>query len=212
MIAGVSPPFHPPSTLLSTSPPAGAFSPLSVKEGLWRNTVDRIARDSKLRVEEVIDVQYRLRVLLPTPPFEAVEKRAQQGAAADGGRGGSRENSDDKKEAAQYIFDNFSAGDDGDDGNSENEEEDDGFKEELPFALAQSDLYAVGPFPHLSPDSAGSHGNNANSNNIAMTRYCMHAPQLASFQDTLMIGDIKIDAKAIDHYIRELRQFRDGFS
>ena len=57
LLTGVSPPFRPPSALFSTSPPEAAFSPLSVKDGLWRSSVDRMARESKQKMDEVIGVQ-----------------------------------------------------------------------------------------------------------------------------------------------------------
>ena len=169
-----------------------------------------MARESKQKVDALIDVQYRLRVLLPTPPFATAVKRAQRVAAfgAEGDRRSSRENCEDNKEVGLDIFDNFNAGDDDDD--DDNNDDNNGFQEELPFALAQSDVHALGPFSDASLGSGGSHSSSAKSKN-AVAPYFSHAPPLVSFQETLMVGDMKIDAEAIDQYIRELKQFRDGF-
>ena len=168
-----------------------------------------MARESKQKVDALIDVQYRLRVLLPTPPFATAVKRAQRVAAfgAEGDRRSSRENCEDNKEVGLDIFDNFNAGDDDDD-DDDDDDNNNRFQEELPFALAQSDVHALGPFSNASVGSDGSHSSNAKSKN-AVAPYFSHAPLLVSFQETLMVGDMKIDAEAIYQYISELKQFRD---
>ena len=153
-----------------------------------------MARESKQKMDEVIGVQYRLRVL-PTPPFATAVKRAQHVAAfgAEGDRRFSRENREDNKEVGFDLFDNFDAGDDDDDddddddNNNNNNNNNNGFQEELPLVLAQSDVHALGPFSNASLGSGGSHSSSAKSKN-AVAPHFSHAPLLVSFQETLMVG------------------------